>query len=389
MAPLLSSLFALLGAVLLAGCGEVAPPPETVKLGLNLELTGDVQAVGASSRQAAELFAEQVNARGGVALAGGSLPLELVIQDNGANAIQSAGIAQHLVSRDNVVAMVGPNSSDGASAAARIAEGLKCVMISPWSTSVGTTMDEASGIPMRYVFRSCFTDLAQARGLARFARETLGAGTAAVMHEADNKEAAAQAGLFAETFTAGGGRMVATETYESTQADFSAPLARIGAAAPEVLFLPAYYSEIPPIAAEARRQGLTATLLGNDGWASPDLLRVGGTAVEGAYFGNHFSARSETAETRKFVADYSAKFGSPPDDVAGLTYDACGLLVAALEKSGKNEREAVREALAQLAGYPGVTGTFRFSPGAGDPVKTMAILQIRDGQVVWVRDAGL
>jgi branched-chain amino acid transport system substrate-binding protein len=387
VAPRLSSLFALFGVALLTACGEVAPPRETVKLGLNLELTGDVQAVGASSRKAAELFAEQVNARGGVALAGGALPLELAIHDNGANANQSAGMAQHLVSRDNVVAMVGPNSSDGASAAARIAEGLKCVMISPWSTSAGTTMDEASGIPKRYVFRACFTDLAQARSLAKFARETLGAETAAVMHDADNKEAAGQAGLFAETFTAAGGRMVAAETYASSRPDFSAPLARIQQAAPAVLFLPAYYSEIPPIAAEARRLGLTATLLGNDGWASPDLLRVGGASVEGAYFGNHFSARSETAETRKFVADYTARFGSPPDDVAGLTYDACGLLVAALEKSGKNEREAVREALAQLAGYRGVTGTFRFSPGAGDPAKTMAILQIRDGRLVWVKDA--
>lgn len=387
MAPRLSSLLALLGVACLAGCGEVAPPRETVKLGLNLELTGDVQAVGASSRQAAELFAEQVNARGGVVLAGGALPLELVIRDNGANAIQSAGIAQQLVSHDNVVAMVGPNSSDGASAAARIAEGLKCVMISPWSTSAETTRDEASGIPKRYVFRACLADPAQAPVLAKFARETLGARTAAVLHDAGNEEAAAQAGMFADTFTAGGGRMVAAETYASGRPDFSAPLARIQESAPELLFLPAYYSEIPPIAAEARRLGLGATLLGNDGWASPDLLRVGGEAVEGAYFGNHFSARSETAETRKFVADYTARFGSPPDDVAGLTYDACGLLVAALEKSGRNEREAVREALAGLAGYRGVTGTFRFSPGSGDPDKTMAILQIRDGRVVWVNDA--
>ena len=374
--------------MVLAGCREEMPVRETVKLGLNLELTGDVQAVGASSRQAAELFAAQVNARGGVALAGGAIPLELIIRDNGANAIQSAALAQQLVSRDNVVALVGPNSSAGAAAAARIAEGLKCVMISPWSTSVGTTIDEASGVTKRYIFRACFTDLAQARVLAKFAREHLGAETAAVLHAAGNKETSAQAGLFAETFTAGGGRMVGAETFEAARPDFSAPLARLSQAGPAVLFLPTYYSEVPAIAAEARRQGLMATLLGNDGWASPDLLRVVGSGVDGSFFGNHFSALAQTAETRKFVADYTAKFGQPPDDVAALTYDSCGLLVAALEKSGRNDREALREALAQLTDYRGVTGTFGFLPGSGDPAKTLSILQVRDGKLTWVEEAG-
>jgi branched-chain amino acid transport system substrate-binding protein len=372
-------------ALALAGCGLVES--ESVKVGLNLELTGDIQAVGASSKNAAELFRDQINAKGGVTLEDGSRPLELIVRDNGANAAQSASMAQELISREKVVAMIGPNSSACAIPAANIAEGLKCVMISPWSTDEATTIDQASGVPKRYVFRACFTDPFQARVLAKFARRDLNATTAAVIYDAAASESAGQAELFREIFTAEGGEIVAFETYTPGGAGLVEVLGKIADAAPDILFVPAYYSDAAEVAREARRLGLTATLLGSDAWTSTEILRLGGAAVEGAYFCNHFSPQIATEEARQFIADYTAAYGQPPDDVAALTYDACGLIVDALKIAGRNDREALREALGKIREYQGVTGTFRFEPGSGDPLKSAVILQIRDGAFHWVTNA--
>ena len=369
----------------LCGCGWIKP--ETVKVGLNLELTGDIQAVGASGKNAAELFLRQVNAAGGIKLEDGSVPLEFVIRDNGANAAQAAAVAQDLVTRDNVVALIGPNSSACAISASGIAESLKCVMMSPWSTDPAATMDPASGVPKRYVFRACFTDPFQARALAAFARRDLGANTAAIIHDSAVRESAGQAALFRETFLAAGGSVVADETVAAGNDGLEAALAKISAAAPDILFLPAYYIDAAEIARAVRAAGITATLLGSDAWTSPEIIRLAGSAVEGAYLSNHFSPQVATDEAKKFIADYTAAYGQPPDDVAALTYDACGLIVAALVEAGRNDREALREALAKVREYKGVTGTFHFEPGSGDPLKSVVILQIKDGGFHWVTNA--
>lgn len=369
----------------LSGCGWIKP--EAVKVGLNLELTGDIQAVGASAKNAAELFLKQVNAAGGIALADGLVPLEFVIRDNGANAAQAAAVAQNLVTRENVVALIGPNSSACAISASGIAESLKCVMMSPWSTDPATTMDPASGVPKRYVFRACFTDPFQARVLAGFARRDLRANTAAIIHDPAVRESAGQAALFRETFLAAGGSVVADETVAAGNDGLDSALAKITAAAPDILFLPAYYSDAAEIARAARAAGITSTLLGSDAWTSPEIIRLAGSAVEGAYLSNHFSPQVASVEAKNFIADYTAAYGQPPDDVAALTYDACSLIVAALKQAGRNDREALRESLAKISEYQGVTGTFRFEPGSGDPLKSAVILQIRDGGFHWVTNA--
>ena len=162
-------------------CGkrELAP----VKIGLNLELTGDIQTIGQSAKNAAELFFAQANDAGGAKLADGTHKFQLVTSDNGANATQAAGVAQQFISRDNVTAVIGPNSGHCAITASDIAEGLKCVMISPWSSDPETTMDRGAGVPKRYVFRAGATDDLQGRVMARFALDKLGARKAAIISE--------------------------------------------------------------------------------------------------------------------------------------------------------------------------------------------------------------
>ena len=385
MLKLLALLASVSFPLVLAGCGR--PDADTVKVGMNIELTGDIPAVGASSKNAAELFFDQLNEKGGVTLADGAKKVSLVIRDNAAKADQSASVTQQLISSQDVVAMVGPNSSACAIPAGEIAETLKCVMISPWSTNPKTTLDQASGVPKRYVFRGCFTDPFQAIVLAKFVSNDLGAKKAAVLYDVSSEAPLGQATLFRDTFTAAGGEIVAFETFTTGDKDFSAQLTNIREANPDVIFLPTYYNDVPLIAQQARRLGITAQFIGSDAWSSPEIIKLGGADVDGSYFCNHFSTQIATDEAKKFIADYTAKYGQAPDDVAALTYDACGLVTEALKAGGKNDREALREAFAQIREYKGVTGTFRFEPGSGDPIKSAVVLQIKDGAFQWVTNA--
>ncbi|HEY5741923.1 MAG TPA: ABC transporter substrate-binding protein [Terrimicrobiaceae bacterium] len=375
---------AILAFVALCGCGGSGNSP--AKIGLNVELTGEMPAVGASAKNAAELFLAQINSGGGLEVAGKKQPLTLVVGDNAAKADQAAAIAQRLISQDNVVAMIGPDASACAIPASEIAESLKCPMISPWSTNPKTTVDATTGKPKEYVFRACFIDTFQARVLAKFVLEKLNAKTAAVLYDVASEAPNGQATLFKETFEANGGKVVAFETYTTGDRDFSAQLTKIEAENPAVVFLPAYYNDVPLIAQQARRLGIEAQFVGSDAWSSPEIIKLGGADIIDAYFCNHYSTEIATPVAQKFVSDYKAKYKMDPDDVAALTYDAMGLLCQAIKDAGKFDRQAIRDALEKIEKYEGVTGTMQFGEG-GDPIKSAVMLQIKEGRFVWVANA--
>jgi branched-chain amino acid transport system substrate-binding protein len=378
------NLLVLSAAIALVGCGARAPKDKTIKIGAIVELTGDMPAVGASSRNAAELAVAALNRAGGITIAGKQYLVELVTEDNGAKPDQSAAAANKLITQDEVIAIVGPNASLGAIPAAEIAEANRTLLITPWSTNPKTTLDTVSGAPKRYVFRACFTDPFEGRVLAGFVTGRLRARRAAVLYDVASEAPKSQAELFRQTFEQLGGTVVAFETYTTGDRDFSAQLTKIQSAKPDIIFLPAYYNDVGLIAQQARRQGIDATLIGSDAWSSPELVKLAQGAVEGAYFANHYAADIATPVAREFIAAYQQKYGKPPDDVAALTYDAMGLLFQALKTASAPERQAVRDAMAAISGYPGVTGDIRFTPGSGDPVKSAVIMQVKGGQFAWV-----
>ena len=377
----------LSAAIALIGCGARAPKEQVIKIGAIVELTGDMPAVGASSRNAAELAVATLNRAGGITIAGKQYRVELVTEDNGAKPDQSAAVANKLITQDEVIAIVGPNASLGAIPAAEIAEANRTLLITPWSTNPKTTMNTASGAPKQYVFRACFTDPFEGRVLAGFITGQLGAKRAAVLYDVASEAPKSQAELFRQTFEKLGGSVVAFETYTTGDRDFSAQLTKIQSAKPDVIFLPAYYNDVGLIAQQARRQGITQTLIGSDAWSSPELVKMSQGSVEGSYFVNHYATDIATPTAREFIAAYQQKYGKTPDDVAALTYDAMGLLFHALKAAAAPERQAVRDAMAAIAGYPGVTGDIRFTPGSGDPVKSAVIMQVKSGQFAWVTNA--
>ena len=276
--------------------------------------------------------------------------------------------------------MIGPNASRNAIPAATVAEGAKVPMISPWSTNPKTTQGK------KYVFRACFIDDFQGVVCAKFALKTLGAKKAAVLYDVASEYNKGIAEVFKRTFEAEGGTVVAFETYTTGDKDFSSQLTKIKAAEPDVLFLPNYYSEVPLQVQQALKLGYTGKFLGSDSWGSTDLIKLGGQAMEGHFFSTHYAPDIATPEAQKFINAYKTKYGSTPDDVAALTYDSFGLLFQALKGAGKLDRDALRDALASIKEYKGVTGQLQFKD-TGDPVKSAVILQIKGGEFKYYETA--
>ena len=377
---------AVLLALAVSGCSQPQGDGRTIRVGLIAELTGDMPAVGASSKNAAELAVREINATG-IKIGGQDYKIELVVGDNAAKADQAAALAHKLITQDEVVAIVGPNASLGAVPAAEIAESGKTLLITPWSTNPKTTLDTRTGAPKKYVFRACFTDPFEGRVLARFVVDTLHAKRAAVLYDVASEAPKSQAELFREVFESLGGQIVAFETYTTGDRDFSAQLTKIKSANPDIIFLPAYYNDVGLIAQQARRQGITVPLVGSDAWSSPELIALSQGAVEGSYFANHYAADIATPAAQRFITAYQQQYGKAPDDVAALTYDAFGLLAKALQGAGTVDRQAVRDAMVGITDYSGVTGDIRFAPGSGDPVKSAVIMQVKGDKFAWVMNA--
>ena len=359
---------------LAAGCGS--KEENVIRVGVNAELTGSKPTVGDSCKKAAELLAAQVNQAGGIQVGEKKYPLKLFVEDNEDKAESAAAAAQKLISQNNVLAIIGPNASGNAIPAARICEDAGVIMITPWSTNPKTTEGK------KFVFRACFIDDFQGQVMGKFARDNLKAQTAAVLYDVASEYNKGIAEFFKKFFEAAGGKVVAFESYTKDDKDFSSQLTTIKAANPDVLFLPNYYNEVPLQAQQARRLGLTCPFIGSDSWGSEELLRLGAKDLEGSFFSTHYAPDIATPKAQKFIKDYETKYGKKPDDVAALTYDSGLLLCAAITKSGALDRKKVRDALATIQKFEGVTGEMNFENFC-DPVKSAVILQIKNGKFTY------
>jgi branched-chain amino acid transport system substrate-binding protein len=360
-------------AVSLLALGCASKEEEAIRLGVNAELTGSKPTVGDSCKKAVEFLAVQVNAAGGLKVGDKKYPIKLFIEDNEDKAESAAAVAQKLISQNNVLAVIGPNVSGNAIPAARICEDAGEIMVSPWSTNPKTTEGK------KFVFRACFIDDFQGQVMAKFALENLKVRTAGVLYDMASEANKGQAEFFKKYFEAGGGKVVAFESYTKDDKDFSSQLTTIKAANPAVLFLPNYYNEVPLQADQARRLGLTCPFIGSDAWGSEELLRLGAKDLEGSYFSTHYSLDIAEETAQKFIKEFEAKYGKKPDGIAALSYDAGRLLCAAITQAKSLDRKKVRDALASIHEFEGVTGKMKFA-GSGDPTKSAVILQIKDGK---------
>jgi branched-chain amino acid transport system substrate-binding protein len=283
------------------------------------------------------------------------------------------------VTQDQVNAVIGEVASSRSIAAAPIAQNAKIPMLTPSSTNPEVTKKGD------FIFRSCFIDPYQGAAIAQFAAKTLGAKTAAIMVDRKNDYSTGLEKVIDATFTKFGGKIVATQSYQEGDQDFNAQLTSLKGTNPEVIFVPGYYNDVGLIAKQARDKGITVPLIGGDGWDSEQLYKIGGPALNGSYFTNHYSPYDTEPKVQKFVKDYKARYNSTPDALAATAYDAANIMFDAIKRSKSLSGPDIRDALAATNAFPGVTGTVTFNENR-DAVKPIVMIEIKDGGTYAVRE---
>jgi branched-chain amino acid transport system substrate-binding protein len=251
----------------------------------------------------------------------------------------------------------------------------KVLLISGTSTNPLVTVDK-DGKTKPYAFRACFIDPFQGLVMAKFALGNLKAKTAAVVLDVGNDYIKGLAEFFKTAFEAGGGKVVVYESFVKEDTDFSAILAKVKDANPDVFFVPAYYDKVSLIGAQAKQKGITCPLLGGDGWDSADLDRA---AVDGGYFSNHYHPGDTRPIVVEWVAKFQAKYGTVPDALATLGYDAANLMFTAIDQAKSTDPDAVAKALEKIS-FDGVSGKITYD-AQHNPIKSAVVLKVTGGQV--------
>lgn len=363
-------------AMFMAGAAQAA---DTIKIGFNIPMTGDIPKVGESSKFAAEMLKEDINGAGGLEVGGKKYQLEFFYEDNEAKAESAVTTALKLIDSNQVLAMIGPNSSKQAVPAGEIANDNETVMVSPWSTNPDATKDRP------WVYRAAFLDPFQGPVAVNFAVKTFNAKTAAVLYDLANDYSKGLAEIFRDEFEKkiGAGSVVAFESHDTKDQDFSAQLTKIIKANPDFIFIPDNYNQVALIVPQARKLGYKGHFMGSDAWGSSELMSLCGDDCKGQYFSTHYAAAGAKGATKEFIDRYNEKYGYVPDDVAALTWDATNIVLKAIQNTGgltgklRKDREAVREAMSQIPGFEGITGSMKFDE-QGDPIKCAVVVKISD-----------
>ncbi len=359
--------------------GVSAAWAKEIKIGFNIPLTGDIPDVGQSSKNAAEMYRKNTPT---IQIGGETYNLKFVYEDNESKAESAAKAVTKLITEEEVLGIIGPQSSKQAVPAGGVANNYATPMISPWSTNPDTTLDRP------FVFRGCFLDPFQGPVAAKFVTNELGAKKAAVLYDIASDYPKGLAEFFKSAFEEihGAGSVVAFESFTTKDVDFSSQMTSIVMSGADVLFVPQYYNEVPLIVQAAKEMGWNKPIMGSDSWGSGDLMGLCGDACKGYYFSTHYAAAGAKGATKAFIDDYKAMYGAIPDDVAALTWDSLGLMLKAIQDTGKmtgdlkKDREAVKDALAGIKNFPGITGEMTFTP-EGDPKKCAVVVKIdQDGQ---------
>ena len=345
---------------------------KTIKVGINAPMTGDIPKVGEGSKFAAQMWLEDIKAAGGLEVGGKKYPVELVIEDNESKAESAVKVNTKMITEDEVLVIVGPQSSKQAIPAGEVANNYKTPMISPWSTNPDTTNDRP------FVFRGCFLDPFQGPVLANFIKEEFGFTKAAVLYDVASDYPKGLAEFFKEAWEKvnGAGSVVAFESFTTKDADFSSQLSKIIKSGAEVLFTPQYYNEVALIVQQAHELGWKKPIVGSDSWGSAETVELCGKDCYGLFFSTHYAAAGAKGATKAFIDRYNKKYGYVPDDVGALTWDALGIMDK-ITGNIEKDRQSVRDAMAKIKEFNGITGKMTFTEN-GDPIKCAVIVKISD-----------
>lgn len=336
-------------------------------------LTGTTATFGISTRNGIDMAIDAINKSGGLL----GKQVRVIVEDDQGRPEEAQTVVTKLINKDQVVAVLGEVASSRTMAAAPVAQQNGIPLISPSSTNPKVT--EIGD----FIFRVCFIDPFQGLVMAKFATNTLKVKNVAILRDIKNDYSVGLADVFIDNFQKMGGKIVGNESYSEGDTDFSAQLTSLKAKNPEAIFLPGYYTEVGLVVRQAKSLGLNVPFLGGDGWDSPKLVEIGGEALNGSYYSNHFAVTDPKPQIQDFVSQYKTRFGATPDALAGLGYDAANILFDAIKRANSTDGAKVRDALASTKDFQGITGTITLD-SQRNAVKPAVVLQVKNGNLEYV-----
>lgn len=375
--------FLFAGLVLLSACsagptgkdssdGGNKPSGDTIKIGANLELSGDVAGYGTQEKEGIELAVDQINKDGGIL----GKEVELIVKDNKSDNNEAATVAANLATNDKVVAIIGPATSGATKAATPNITKAKVPMITPSGTDDSVTMTNGKVQP--YVFRSSFQDSFQGKVLAEFAQKNLDAKKVAILGDNSSDYAIGLTKAFKETYK---GDVVLEENFTKGDKDFQAVLTKLKNTDFDVLYIPGYYEEAGLIIKQARELGIEQPILGADGFGDEKMIELAGAQnVTNVYYTGHFSTLAPANDTvQPFIDAFKEKYGKEPSTFNALAYDAMNMVKKAIEDEKSADSEAITKGLANLKDFVGVTGNITVDKDH-NPEKSVVVIEYKDGK---------
>lgn len=369
----------MIAVMLLTACGGAGgtTTQKELKIAVLAPLSGPVPTFGAMTRDGALLAIEEWNAKGGVL----DMKIVPIVEDSQCTPDPAVNAANKVIDQDKVHYIMGEVCSKASIPVSEIANAKGVVQITSTSTNPSVTVD-ANGAVKPYVFRACFIDPFQGQVGAKFAIDNLKAKTAFIMLDQANDYVKGLAEFFEQSFTQMGGKVVGKESYTSTDTDFSAILAKVAEAKPDMVYLPDYYQVVNLVTKQAKEKGINVPFMGGDGWDSADLDKV---AADGGYFTNHYSPDDPRPEVQNFLKAFGDKYknddGTPkvPDALAALAYDATNILIQAIKEAGADDATKVKDAMAKIT-FNGVSGKITFDQNH-NPIKSATILAVKNNKI--------
>jgi branched-chain amino acid transport system substrate-binding protein len=340
---------------------------DTVKIGANLEMTGSVAAYGQMINEGVDLIMDIV----GTEVLGKQI--EYVLVDNKSDKVEAANAATRLIDKEKVVAIIGPAISGSMLSAGPICEEKKIPQISATSTNPLVTQDK------KYSFRATFIDSYQGLAAAQYAYVDLGAKSVAILSDIAQDYCVALGNFFKDAYEKLGGEVLTVQHCKSGDQDFSAQLTTIMNLNPDVIYLPNYYTEIALICRQARDLGYEGKMLGGDGSDAPELVDIGGDAVEGFYFTAHGDTEKALTEIgQKYFDAYRAKFNKEPGVFGALAADCYIIILDAIKRANSFEPEKVAAAIEDTKDLEVTTGKITIEKG--DALKPVVVKQVEGGK---------
>ncbi|MGO4172851.1 ABC transporter substrate-binding protein [Bosea sp. TAF32] len=350
----------LMGAAIAVAFGSQGLAPakaaEPIVIGLFGPMSGERSALGTRFKEAASMFADEVNATGGI----GGRQIEIRVEDTRGAPREAATIAQKFGQDPAVLAVVGGQTSTESMAAGPILAEAKLAQVAPTASHP----DYVKISP--YQFRTTPTQASMVQPHVDMLIKKLRMKKIAIVYFKDDWGMVTNT-LVAKRLKELGAEAVLSEAMIPETRDFRPLITKIKAAAPDGIFLVSHYAESALFMQQLRQADPTLKVAGTDTLNDPKFIELAGDAAEGVVMPTQFLA--DAPEAIKFSKAYEAKFAKEPNYYSAFTWDAMLIVTSAMKQlvaDGKPlTRQAIRDQIASSAPIQGVSGSLKYE-GSGD-----------------------